>query len=449
MASVFRHVEVRLGAAAFGVAAAAALAVTLAIPGEVPGDPSFKFASNHPEVFAVARGNATGAATETASIGAADRASTPEFAMADAGLEIPDDGLVTSGNGDEVHRDDASANGAQTQVGRAPYDAAPRALGGASGGASTSFGGSGGGGAASSSAAPSIGGGSGGASGGAATGGNGGSDGGTPLAGPGGGSGGDGGGSGGGNPPEEPETDVASSGGGGQGSGGLVAGNGNPNVGNTPGAGNAPNGGSSPNGSNGPSGDGPVAGTIPSGDSDVPVPVGTPAPIVIADLYSPGHSPGLDVYVDDPTTPGVDEGHLVLDGILKIEIGGLERGTEYDAIDAETVTLGGTLEVVLIAWPDGGPIFEPSAGNAFDIIIADVIIGDFAVFDFPLLAGGLFWMHEILPIAGAAGQGQFAYRLTVGQELSILQVAEVPEPGALIVFVLGAAALILRRRRTV
>jgi hypothetical protein len=202
----------------------------------------------------------------------------------------------------------------------------------------------------------------------------------------------------------------------------------------------------------------PIVGVGPGGGNGGPHPGDgdTAQPIMVAGKYSPGHSPGLDTYVDDPGTPDVDDGHLVLNGILIIEIGGLERGTEYDAIDAETVTLGGTLKVVLISWPEVAPVFEPSLGNIFDIIIADEIFGEFLVFDFAPLDGDLIWFHDIIDIYGDNGPSKKAYRLTVGrgngpiEQLVVSQIdaIDIPEPGTILIFLAVSFGTLLRRHRS-
>jgi hypothetical protein len=221
-------------------------------------------------------------------------------------------------------------------------------------------------------------------------------------------------------------------------------------------------GGTSDNPASVPGGDAGLASPIVGGGSrggnggPHPGDGGAAEPTVIADTYSPGHSPGLDAYLDDSGTPDVDEGHLVLNGILIIEIGGLERGTEYDAIDAETVTLGGTLKVVLISWPEVAPVFEPSLGNIFDIIIADEIFGEFLVFDFAPLDGDLIWFHDIIDIYGDNGPSKKAYRLTVGrgngpiEQLVVSQIdaIDIPEPGTILIFLAVSFGTLLRRHRS-
>ncbi|MGE0337093.1 MAG: hypothetical protein AB7O21_20380 [Gammaproteobacteria bacterium] len=84
---------------------------------------------------------------------------------------------------------------------------------------------------------------------------------------------------------------------------------------------------------------------------------------------APGQSPGLITI----------EGDYQFDaGTLALEIAGLARGVEYDAVDvAGTATLGGRLEVSLL---DG---FLPGAGARFELLSAETILG---TFDLVLLA---------------------------------------------------------------
>ncbi len=69
-----------------------------------------------------------------------------------------------------------------------------------------------------------------------------------------------------------------------------------------------------------------------------------------------------------------------------MELGGTVRGDEYDAFDiAGSLSLDGTLQVDLI------DAFSPSSGDAFDLFVADEIIGSFAALFFPVLPGDLEW----------------------------------------------------------
>ncbi|MFM8332025.1 MAG: autotransporter domain-containing protein, partial [Candidatus Methylumidiphilus sp.] len=81
-----------------------------------------------------------------------------------------------------------------------------------------------------------------------------------------------------------------------------------------------------------------------------------------AGAFSPGNSPAL-IHAENLNFTSTSR--------LLMELGGLARGTEYDAIDAQTVKLGGALDVQLI---NG---FVPKAGNQFDLIRAQSITGAF------------------------------------------------------------------------
>jgi hypothetical protein len=63
----------------------------------------------------------------------------------------------------------------------------------------------------------------------------------------------------------------------------------------------------------------------------------------------PGNSPGLLTVVGNYTQTSA--------GVLDIDLGGLLRGTEYDALDAAGFVLGGTLTVSLVDLGSG--VFNP------------------------------------------------------------------------------------------
>ena len=79
-----------------------------------------------------------------------------------------------------------------------------------------------------------------------------------------------------------------------------------------------------------------------------------------------------------------------------MELGGTAGGAQYDQVHvADMVDLDGTLEVVLI---DG---FSPSAGDVFDLLDADSMVGSFTTLDLPDLSGeGLFWNTSSLLVDG-------------------------------------------------
>jgi hypothetical protein len=78
----------------------------------------------------------------------------------------------------------------------------------------------------------------------------------------------------------------------------------------------------------------------------------------------------------------------VFNGTVALQIGGLIRGTDYDAIDvggAGALTFGGALDVSLI---DG---FAPASGDSFDLFDFTTGTGVFDPFDLPALTAGLTW----------------------------------------------------------
>lgn len=152
--------------------------------------------------------------------------------------------------------------------------------------------------------------------------------------------------------------------------------------------------------------------------------------IVMNGNFRPGNSPGL-----------VTADSLVFDvsSTLFIEIGGENRGAEYDAIDAFNVTLGGMLDVALIDLTNG---FSPMGGETFDLIIADQINGSFSSFAFAALADGLSWATNIF----TNQFGQDVFQLTIQGQL-ILPETGVPVPGAVYLFGFGLLGIAVGRRR--
>ena len=123
----------------------------------------------------------------------------------------------------------------------------------------------------------------------------------------------------------------------------------------------------------------------------------------------PGNSPSL-VNV---------EGDMVLGmtNTTVMELGGLVRGTEYDAFDiGGSLTLGGALDIDLS--DPGSGLFTPQAGDGFDLFIAETISGSFDNLQFPTLDRGLRW--ELAVLADATGT----------RDIVRLNVAAVPLPAA-------------------
>lgn len=86
--------------------------------------------------------------------------------------------------------------------------------------------------------------------------------------------------------------------------------------------------------------------------------------VTFAGSFSPGNSPAL-IQAENITFAPTN--------ILIMELGGRQRGTQYDAIDAKTVQLGGLLDVRLTN------NFVPSLGDSFDLINAQSVNGQFTV----------------------------------------------------------------------
>jgi hypothetical protein len=140
--------------------------------------------------------------------------------------------------------------------------------------------------------------------------------------------------------------------------------------------------------------------------------VGTFNNVAFSGTFSPGLSPAI-----------VHVGNVIYSGsnVLEMEIGGLNRGGDYDAIISSGVmSLGGQLQLTLI---NG---FVPAAGNSFDLFDG-AMAGTFSSFNFPPLTAGLFWNTSQLYTQG------------------IVEVSLIPEPTALAS--LAFAAALLRRRR--
>ena len=144
---------------------------------------------------------------------------------------------------------------------------------------------------------------------------------------------------------------------------------------------------------------------------------------------------GGDFFLEGDTRPGNSPGLLDFDGnvtfgglnTLEIELGGLTRVTEYDAVDVSgTLALGGALNVVLFDL--GGGLFTPQLGNVFDIFDAGSIVGSFAGINLPSLQAGLLWNTSLLESAGE------------------LSVAAVPLPPS-VWMLMSCAALLMWRRR--
>ncbi len=103
--------------------------------------------------------------------------------------------------------------------------------------------------------------------------------------------------------------------------------------------------------------------------------------------FSPGNSPALITYGGD-----VVFGNLLT---VNMEIGGLARGTQYDALNvAGKLTFGGTLNIVLInGW-------VPSLGDTYNLFDWGTTAGSFTNINLPPLPAGRFWRTDRLYLDG-------------------------------------------------
>jgi hypothetical protein len=117
---------------------------------------------------------------------------------------------------------------------------------------------------------------------------------------------------------------------------------------------------------------------------------------------------------------------------LDIELGGMAAGTQYDVLYAQHIDLAGTLSLSLIDLGNG--VFNPHAGDFFDILQAWDITGDFTAFNLAQLDTGLYWAHSIIDF----GYGD-VFRLTVAGSTN--GGGNVPEPGSLMLALLALLIL--------
>ncbi len=118
-------------------------------------------------------------------------------------------------------------------------------------------------------------------------------------------------------------------------------------------------------------------------------------------VYSPGNSPAL-ISLPGSLTLGST-------GFLEFELGGLVRGTQYDALDiGGTFSSDGSIRLILI---DG---FMPVLGDSFNLLDWGAA-GDitFLSFDTPALTAGLYWDTSLLATTGV---------------VSVTNLAPIPEP---------------------
>ena len=103
--------------------------------------------------------------------------------------------------------------------------------------------------------------------------------------------------------------------------------------------------------------------------------------------FSPGNSPALITY----------GGNVVLGNLatLNMEIGGLARGTQFDAMDvAGKLTFGGTLNVTLISG------WVPALGDSYNLFDWGTTAGNFTTINLPALPAGRFWRTDRLYVDG-------------------------------------------------
>jgi autotransporter-associated beta strand protein len=140
--------------------------------------------------------------------------------------------------------------------------------------------------------------------------------------------------------------------------------------------------------------------------------------LMLAGTYAPGNSPAL-ISIGDFTMGST--------GLLQMEIGGLDRGTGYDAFDINGVfATGGTLDISFI---NG---FTPTAAATFNLFNFTSLAGTFGTVALPTLASGYGWDTTALYTDG---------------ELK-LTASAIPEPSTYAVLAgLGALGLAIWHRR--
>ncbi|MBL8385934.1 MAG: hypothetical protein JNM90_22815, partial [Burkholderiales bacterium] len=151
--------------------------------------------------------------------------------------------------------------------------------------------------------------------------------------------------------------------------------------------------------------------------------------LTFAGQLLPGNSPALI---------GVEGTMTLLDSALTtMELGGRARGSQYDAFDVGgTLALAGTLTISLLDL--GGGMFQPQAGDSFDLFAATIVLGGFSAQSFAVLGPNLVW--NIAYLTDAIGT----------TDVVRLSVTAVPEPHTWLMLLAGLGMLwplVLRCRR--
>ena len=151
-----------------------------------------------------------------------------------------------------------------------------------------------------------------------------------------------------------------------------------------------------------------------------------------SNFFEGGFSPGASPFV---TTSTADASFGFLN-VFTAELAGALRGvgsaSQYDGLDVldgKALSLGGTLDVVLIDDLTVG--YLPDLGNAFVLLTAASILGEFRIINLPTLGSGLDWLIN-----------------NNGTEFSLTVVSSpVPLPGAVWLLVSALAFLLRTRKR--
>jgi hypothetical protein len=153
--------------------------------------------------------------------------------------------------------------------------------------------------------------------------------------------------------------------------------------------------------------------------------VGTFNNVAFSGTFAPGLSPAV-----------VTVGSIALgaSSVLDMELGGTERGSEYDGIDiAGTMLLDGELKLSLL---NG---FTPISGNEWQLFEGPTT-GMFASYDFPALADGI-WRNGLGTTHAPAdfGMWQANFGRSAGSTGPLVDAVPEPETHLLATILLGIA----------